>query len=182
MTIAFYLDQARKKNLYCRLSDGSAQIAFPLGYTVEADRWDRDWQETTPEDPHFLTLGSFRSYLDRRYHELCGLAVPVATVLATLKHEAQTWIATSGLDGIAQALFDDQNSSRQLPAYTAFLRAFEAYSGHSPADYTAHPKGSLVGFRTRDGFEFDLDTYAGLSGRLADWFEQRDLEAIGIQT
>ena len=45
MKVAFYLNENRKKNLYCRISDGVERVTFSLDYCVDAKKWDPKKEE-----------------------------------------------------------------------------------------------------------------------------------------
>ncbi len=182
MKIAYYLNEGRKKNLYCRISDGTDRVSFSLGYTIDPKTWNAQKEEGNHEDPYFFTLWSFRSYLKKRYHELKALEVPVANVLATLKHEAETFVDGSGIVGIARKMFDDENAEDGLPTYEQFLEAFEKHSGLKRSAYKAQTVDNLIHFYTDEGKVFELDTYEGLCARLKSFVDRKSYSEIYTQT
>lgn len=180
MKIAYYLNSERKKNLYCRISDGPQRVTFSLGHSIDPDQWDPRQEEVAFEDPYYFTLQSFKEYLAQRYHQL--KAQGEENVLPMLKIEAENYISDSGMEGIARKLFDDENRVDNVPPYEEFLLAFEKHSGLPPGQYQPRTVGNIVDFTTQEGRKFTLDTYQGLTARLRSFVEQRSYEEIATMT
>lgn len=182
MKIAYYLNEGRKKNLYCRISDGTERVSFSLGYTIDPKTWNANQEQGDYNDPYFYTLWSFKSYLGKRYHELKGLEVPSPNVLATLKSEAESFIDGTGIEGIARKMFDDDNKEDGIPTYDQFLQAFEKYSGLERSAYKAQTIDNIIHFHTAEGSVLEIDTYAGLIARLKSFVERRSYDEIYSET
>jgi hypothetical protein len=67
MKIVYYLNEGRKKNLYCRISDGTERVTFSLEYTVELEKWNAKKNEVDFEDFHYFTLRNFKDYLTKAH-------------------------------------------------------------------------------------------------------------------
>jgi hypothetical protein len=180
MKISYYLNEGRKKNLYCRISDGTERVSFSLGYAIDPTKWNVKEEEGSVDDPYYFVLRSFREYLSKRYHELKSEGL--LSVLTTLKSEAESFMVEEGIDGIAQKLFDDENKEDGIPAYDEFIQAFEKYSGLEKGDYAASPLDNLVQFHTKKSDVFEIDTYEGLSARLKSFIDRKSYEEIQLMT
>jgi hypothetical protein len=88
MKIAFYLVPNRKKNLYCRISDGKERITFSLEYAVAPEEWDEKNEMLDDEDVQFYTLRELKSRLTKKYHLLKTEAKE--NILTLLKNEAES--------------------------------------------------------------------------------------------
>lgn len=64
MTIAFYLNNERKQNLYCRISEGKERAVFSLGYKVDNKDWNKVKEELVWSNPHHHTLINLKKYLN----------------------------------------------------------------------------------------------------------------------
>lgn len=180
MKVAYYLNEGRKKNLYCRISDGPERVSFSLGYEIDPKTWNPKKEEGSHEDPYYYTLLGFKRYLIKRYNELKVEELP--NVLATLKQEAETFIDGSGIEGIARKLFDDENKDNSVPKYDEFLQAFEKHSGLAKGEYVAQPLDELVLFHTKEGEIYEIDTYEGLTNRIKSYVDRRSYDEIRDMT
>lgn len=180
MKVAYYLNEGRKKNLYCRISDGSQRVSFSLAYTIEKEFWNSTKEESTYEDPYHYTLGNFKEYLIKRYHELKSEGKE--DILDRLKIEAETYIDGSGIEGIARKMFDMENEADKIAKYDWFIEAFEKYSGLKKGDYTAKAVGNGIYFQTKEGNSFEMDTYAGLKANLKYYVKNNSLDEIQMMT
>ncbi|MGG7666042.1 Arm DNA-binding domain-containing protein [Dyadobacter sp. BHUBP1] len=180
MKIAYYLNAERKKNLYCRISDGSERVTFSLGHSVDPDHWDSRKEEGPTEDPYYFTLLSFKKYLSQRFHEL--KAQGAENILDMLKIEAENFTGPSGIEGIARKMFDDQNKADDIPSYEEFLLAFEKHSGIPRGEYQPETVDNMVNFVTKEGDTFTIDTYQGLSARLKSFIDERSYDEIVTMT
>lgn len=180
MKIAYYLNEGRKKNLYCRVNDGTERVSFSLGYTVSPEEWKANKEDLSYENPYFFTLHSFKAHLKKRYHELKGAGN--SNVLEALKNEADKLIGDSGIEGVARKMFDDENKQDDIPPYDAFIYAFEKHSGLVKGQYKAQTVDNLVHFYTNTGEIFEIDTYPGLSARLRDLVDRKSYDEIFTET
>lgn len=180
MKVSYYINKGRKKNLYCRISDGAERVSFSLGYTVDPKEWDERKEEGPTDDPYFYTLLSFKNYLERKFHSL--KATGSAKTLNILKNEAESFIDGSGIRGIARKMFDDENISHGIPSFNQFVQAFEKFSNLKSNEYEIRALDSILEFITREGKEFIMDTYEGLTARLKDFINRRAYDEICIMT
>lgn len=177
MKIAYYLNDGRKKNLYCRISDGTERVSFSLGHTINPEKWNGMKEEGPEEDPYYYTLQNFKEYLSTKYHDLKSEGKN--NVLAILKNEAESFIDGTGIEGIARSMFDVENQGYGLPRYDQFIQAFEKYSNLQKGEYKTMALGSLIHFYTKNEEVYEMDTYAGLTARLKSFIERRSyLEII----
>jgi len=179
MKIAYYLNESRKKNLYCRISDGTERVTFSLEHTIDPKEWNVKKEEVKNDDVYFFTLIDFKKYLTNRYHEL--KAEGKENILTILKNEALTFLDGSGIEGIARKMFDSENEKDNLPKYDNFLLAFEKYSNLKKGDYKAKAVGSQIHFHT-DNEIYEMDTYEGKTAFLKAAIENRIYEDIYIMT
>lgn len=180
MKVTYYLNEGRKKNLYCRISDGSERVSFSLAYTIDKKFWNSKDEESTYEDPYHYTLGDFKEYLTKRYHELKSEGKD--NILDRLKIEAETYIDGSGIEGIARKMFDMENEADGIAKYDLFIEAFEKYSGLKKGEYSTKAVGSSMYFQTKDGESFEMDTYAGLRANLKFYVKNNSLIEIETMT
>ena len=179
MKIAYYLNEGRTKNLYCRISDGTKRVTFSLEHSVDAKEWNARKEEVKDDDVYHFTLLNFKKYLTNRYHEL--KAEGKENILTLLKNEANTFLDSSGIEGIARKRFDFENEKDSLPKYDDFLRAFERYSSLKREDYKAETVGGQIHFHTNDGV-YEIDTYEGKTAFLKSVIEGRSYDEIYVMT
>lgn len=179
MKIAFYLTPGRKKNLYCRISDGKERVTFSLEYPVDAKKWDSKKEMLDDDDVHYYTLLNLKSHLTRKYHSL--KTDEKDNILSILKNESESLMANEGLDGVAKTLFNLENGPLGVPPYDDFLKAFEKHSGLKRKDYKVQPLDELIHFHTEDEV-FVMDTYAGLHARLKGFVESKSYSEIYTET
>jgi len=179
MKIVYYLNEGRKKNLYCRISDGTIRVTFSLDYTVEPEKWNSKKNEVDPDDLHFFTLINFKKYLTKKYHELKNEGKD--DVLIRLKNEALSFTQDSGIDGIAKILFNLFNEGTDMLSYDNFIQAFEKFSNLKKGVYKVETIDTTIHFHTKEEI-FEMDTYEGLTYRLKSFIKQRSYEEIYIMT
>jgi hypothetical protein len=180
MKVAYYLNEGRNKNLYCRITDGSERVSFSLGHTIDPKTWNEKKEEGDIDEPYYFTLKDFKEYLQKRYHELKSTNTP--EILDILKNEASSFIDGSGIDGIARKLFDDNNSQDHIPSYDQFIQAFEMHTGLSKGDYVAEPIDNTIHFHTKNYGILEMDTYEGLTARLKWMIDKRSYDEIAMMT
>ena len=184
MKIVYYLDldegKKKKKNLYCRISDGTEQVTFSMGYEVDPKKWDSHIGELDWEDVHHETLEYFRDYLIEKYEELKNEGK--AEALAQLKNEALLLTQESGIDGIAEKMFDYNYKEQDLPKYKDFIQAFEKFSKLKKGAYKVEIVDNEMRFHTNDKKVYEADTYEGLTFRLKTAIKSRCYEEIIMVT
>ena len=158
MKISYYLNEGRKKNLYCRISDGTERVTFSLEYAVSLENWNSKKEEINFEDIYYFTLLDFKKYLYKRYQDL--KKEEKTNILNILKNEALSILEKSGIEGIARKLFDDNNEINGLPKYDEFVLAFEKYSNLKKGSYKTETVGTAIHFHTGDNI-FEVDSYEG---------------------
>jgi hypothetical protein len=171
MKVDYYLEEEMKENLYCRISDDTEQVTFSMGYAVKPENWDSDDEELDLDDVHWGTLRQFKKFLVEKYEELKKEGKDELLVL--LKKEAQILIKESGIMGIATNLFDYFNKGNKIPEYKDYVQAFEKFSNLKKDEFKPIIIDNKIRFQTKDGKEFDADTYEGLSVRLKSIVEKR---------
>lgn len=179
MKIAYYLNEGRKKNLYCRISDGTERVTFSLEHTIDPKEWNTKREETKSDDVYHFTLLNFKKYLTNRYHEL--KTEGKESILTILKNEALTFLDGSGIEGIARKMFDFENEKDDLPKYDEFLQAFEKYSNLKKGDYKAETVGEKIHFH-KDDEVYEIDTYEGRTAFLKAIIDGRSYDDIYTMT
>lgn len=180
MEITYYLNDTEEENLFCNISADGKTISIPVGYTVEDGEWDEENAEVSPDDPYFYSLMSFKNYLNERYETLSFAGE--TDVLNVLKSEVEAITARAGIQGIARNMFDNENTPEGIPAYDAFIDAFEKFSGLEDGEYEALVIDNTLEFGTEDGDDFQMDTVAGLKTRLRSFIEKKSYAEIGTMT
>ncbi|MGC3978271.1 MAG: hypothetical protein QM751_08655 [Paludibacteraceae bacterium] len=179
MKISYYLNNGRNKNLYCRISDGSERVTFSLDYTVDAKKWNAKNEEVNDEDVHYFTLINLKKYLAKKYHELKNEGKE--DVLNRLKNEAVSLTGISGIEGIAEKIFNFFNKDNNLAEYKEFVLAFEKFSGLKKDNYKVEIIGTVIHFHTKETI-YEMDTYEGLTSRLKSLKEERSYDEIYTET
>jgi hypothetical protein len=179
MNIAYYLNEERKKNLYCRISDGAECITFSMEYSVDAEKWNEKKGEVDFEDTHYFTLTRFKEYLTKKYCELKNEGKD--NILARLKNEALSVTQDFGINGVAEKMFDYFNSGQNFPKYKDFIQAFEKFSKLKENDYKVKMIGNIIHFHTEDNI-YEMDTDEGLIARLKKIIEKRSYDEICTET
>ena len=189
MKVAFYLNENRKKNLYCRISDGVERVTFSLDYCVDAKKWDPKKEEfkwdsikdelTMDECTCNNILLSFRRYLNARYQELKN--DNKSDILSILKNESLSFLSDGGLQGIEKNVFNFFNKGTNIPDYEDFVKAFEKYSKLTRKDFTIHAEGTEIYFHTKDE-SYVMDSYEGQTKRLKNIIENDLYDEIFTET
>lgn len=179
MKVTYYLAEARKKNLYCRITDGQERVTFSLGHSIDPKEWNAIKEEGSSDDPYFYTLWDFKKYLEKRYHEL--KAEGKNHLLEVLKREASEFVDKSGIEGLARKMFDWENEKDGVYKYDTFIKAFEQHTGLSKSDYRAQAVGNVVYFY-KDENTYEINTYEGLKASLKDYFDRRSYDEIFTMT
>lgn len=180
MKITYYLTKAKTNNLYCRISDGAKKVSFPLGHTIPADEWDSDKQEGSHDDMYHYVLQNIKEYLKSRYEALKANQCP--DVLVQLKIEIDTRRGDSGIENIAEKVFNELNRKDNVPEYKLFLQAFEQFSGLEKGEYRARVLGNIIDFHSDDDIIYEMDTYQGMTERLGSFIERRSYDEIQFMT
>lgn len=179
MKTTYYLNEERKKNLYCRISDGTDRVTFSLAYTVIPKNWNAKKQEVNDNDIYYFTLLDFKKYLNKRYLDLKN--EQKKDVLNILKNESIELLDEYGIEGVARKLFDNENEKNGLPKYDEFILAFEQYSNLKKGKYQVQTIDDVIHFHTSDGI-FEVDTYAGKKAFLRSIIEEKSYEEILTMT
>lgn len=179
MKVAYYLNEGRKKNLYCRISDGAEKVTFSLDYSVDPEKWNAKKEEIHSENEYYFTLIDFKKYLTGKYHELKNEGQD--NVLMRLKNEALLFTEEKGINGIAEKMFNYFNKNNELPEYAGFVKAFEKFSGLKKGEYKIETVGTIIHFHTKEDI-YELDTYEGLTCRLKSFIENKSYDEIYTET
>lgn len=178
MKISYYLNPERKKNLYCRISDGTERVTFSLEHEVDPKKWNATKEEFKSTNDQFGTLKLFKDYLNNRYLEL--KAENKSDILARLKTEARSFIPNgAGLKGIARQMFDTFHKNTDVPEFDAFVEAFEKHSRLEKGAYTVEILDSSVLFHTADE-TFIIDTYEGKTLELKNIIDRKSYDEISL--
>ena len=179
MKISYYLNDGRKKNLYCRISDGTERVTFSLDYSVTPEKWDTKNEELDFEDVHYFTLIEFKNYLTKKYHEFKNEFKN--DILTRLKTEASKFTKDNGIDGIAENMFDYFNTENKIPKYKEYVLAFEKFSGQKKGNYKVEIAGTVIHFHTQENI-YVMDTDEGLISRLKSFIKNKFYEDIYVIT
>lgn len=179
MKVAYYLNEGRKKNLYCRISDGAEKVTFSLDYSVDPEKWNSKKEEIDSESEYYFTLIDFKKYLTGKYHELKNEGQD--NIMMRLKNEALLFTKEKGIDGIAERMFDYFNKENALPEYTGFVQSFEKFSGLKKSEYKIETVGTVIHFHTKEDI-YEIDTYEGLTCRLKSFIKNKSYDEIYTQT
>jgi hypothetical protein len=179
MKVAYYLNEGRKKNLYCRISDGAEKVTFSLDYSVDPEKWNAKKEELDSENEYYFTLIDFKKYLTGKYHELKNESQD--NIMMRLKNEALLFTKEKGIDGIAERMFDYFNKDNALPKYAGFVQAFEKFSGLKKGEYKIETVDPVIHFHTKEN-TYEIDTYEGLTCSLKSFIEDKSYDEIFTQT
>lgn len=180
MTISFYLNNARKQNLYCRINDGMEKVAFSLGYVVSPENWDSKSNMLVCGDKHYFTLKYLKENLQKAYESF--KAGGKDCVLDRLKNMVADASRENGIDGISEWLFDKRRSDG-VPAIKDFIAAFKDHFGLKDGEYSIEPFDDHVVFTIAESDEkYILETWAGKEAELKKAFEARDYEYLILFT
>lgn len=179
MKISYYLNEGRKKNLYCRISDGTERVTFSLEYAISPENWNSKKEEINDEDIYYFTLLDFKKYLYKRYQDLKN--EEKTNILNILKNEALSILDDSGIEGIARKLFDDNNEINGLPKYDEFVLAFEKYGNLKKGSYKTETVGTVIHFHTDDNI-FEVDSYEGKTAFLKSIIDGESYDEIYGET
>lgn len=179
MKITYYLNEGRKKNLYCRISDGTERVTFSMEHYVDPNNWDSRQGKGKCDDEYTYTLIDFKNYLTTKYLELKN--ANRQDVLNILKNEAQIFLDGSGIEGVARKMFDFFNKDTDLPKYDEFVEAFKKYSSLKRDKFKVQVVGHQIHFHTKDDV-LVMDTYQGKTLDLKSMVDDKSYEEIFIMT
>ena len=180
MTISYYLNNARRQNLYCRISDGKEKVAFSLGYAVPLENWDSETNMLVWEDKHHFTLNYLKENLQKAYDGF--KAEGKDRVLDRLKSMVADASSEKGIEGISEWLFDKRRSDG-VPELKDFVAVFKKHFELKDGEYSVEPYGDHVVFTIEEsGEEYILETWAGKEAELKNAFEKRDYDYLTSET
>lgn len=179
MKITYYLDKGKVENLYCRINDGKEQIAFSLDTVVDSKDWDAKNETVGMDSGYLLTLFHLKKYIS----EKCVLLKNEGKedILELLKNEVILLMKDSGLQSIAENLFDYYNKPRGLPECREFIQAFEKFSKLTKGQYRTDIMDTLICFHTEDK-SYIMETYEGRKHTLKSFLECRSYDEIYTET
>ncbi len=169
MTIAFYLNNERKQNLYCRISEGKERAVFSLGYKVDNKDWNKVKEELVWSNPHHHTLINLKKYLNELSEEM--RAQGKTDIPNRIKHTLSDITQTDGIAGIDRVLFN-KRKSEGVPEYDCFVEAFEKFSKLKKGEYNVEVLDNEIWFHT-EGNCYIGHTYEGLTAELKKMVENR---------
>ena len=180
MKVDYYLNEESKENLYCRISDGTEQVSFSMGYEVDPATWNYDDGELELDDLYYNTLRLYKKYLTEQYEESKDKGQYETFV--QLQKEAQRLTQESGIDGIVEMMFNYFNNEQDIPFYKDFVQAFEKFSKLEKGDYKVEVIDNMLHFHTHDEKVFEMDTLAGLTSRLKNSIDKLWYDDIVMST
>jgi len=179
MKITYYLNEGRKKNLYCRINDGKERVTFSLEYSIDKKEWDPKYETVKDENEYYYTLSDLKNYLNKKYGEFKHEGKD--NILNRLKNEMALLTEDGGIEGIAKNLFNYHNKEDGLPEYDDFVKAFENFSKLKKGQYKVETVGSVIHFHAKD-IIYEMDTYEGKIANLKFFIENRLYDEIYTQT
>lgn len=169
MTITFYLNNERKQNLYCRISEGKERAVFSLGYKVDSKDWNKAKEELVWNDPHHHTLVNLKKYLSELSEEM--RAQGKSDIPNRIKNTLSDITKTDGISGIDRILFN-KKKSEGVPEYDSFVKAFEKFSKLKKGKYNVEVLDNQIWFHTED-ICYIGHTYEGLTAELKEMVDNR---------
>ena len=169
MTITFYLNNERKQNLYCRISEGKERAVFSLGYKVDSKDWNKAKEELVWNDPHHHTLVNLKKYLSELSEEM--RAQGKSDIPNRIKNTLSDITKTDGISGIDRILFN-KKKSEGVPEYDSFVKAFEKFSKLKKGKYNVEVLDNQIWFHTEDNCYIG-HTYEGLTAELKEMVGNR---------
>lgn len=179
MKATYYLNESRKKNLYCRINDGKERVTFSLDYTVDKKEWDLRNETVKFENEYYYVISNFKNYLNEKYEEFRQGGKD--EILDRLKNEALSLTEDCGIEGIAKKLFNYYNKKHDIPQYDDFIKAFEKYSNLGKEEYRVQTIGTVIHFHTKKTI-YEMNTYEGKTAELKSIIENRYYSEIYTQT
>lgn len=169
MTITFYLNNDRKQNLYCRISEGKERAVFSLGYKVDSKDWNKVKEELRMSDPHHHTLISLKKFLNELSEEM--RAHGKSDIPNRIKNTLSDITKADGISGIDRMLFN-RKKSEGVPDYDRFIAAFEKYSKLKRGEYNVEVLDNQIWFHA-ENICYIGHTSEGLTAELKEMVEKR---------
>lgn len=176
MTITFYLNNDRKQNLYCRISDGNEREVFSLGYKVEEGHWDKAKGCLNWDDSHYFTLIHLKQYLMELAEEM--RAEGKTGIPNRIKNTLTEIVRVDGIMGVDKLLFN-KTRSEGVPEFDLFVKAFCQYRNLNDVDFVTEVVDDQVIFHV-DDCSYVANTYAGLKAELTHLVEKRSYDELVI--
>ncbi|PSG90897.1 Arm DNA-binding domain-containing protein [Aurantibacter aestuarii] len=179
MTISYYLNSERKKNLYCRISDGKERTTFSLKHYVNPDTWDAKNEDVKWENQYSGALASLKRVLVDKYESIKNND-PKAKV-ELLKNEAVNYFGNDGLEGLQRNLWNNGVGS-SVGFYEDFISAIEKFSGFKRNQLKISSYEYSMDFTTPEGIYYEVDTHNGHSLFLKDLVLSHTYDEIYTET
>lgn len=169
MTVTFYLNNDRKQNLYCRISDGQERAIFSLGCKVDNGCWDEKEEEPVWGTPHHYSIVNLKKYLltlSEKMRDKGETEIP-----KKIKDTITPIVKSEGISGIDRFLFNKMKST-DVPGYDVFTKAFERFCKVKKGQYSVEVHDDQMWFYTEKG-NYIGHTYEGLQAELNDSIARR---------
>lgn len=174
MTIAFYLNNERKQNLYCRISDGQERAIFSLGCRLDSENWNKAADEPIWNSPRYHTIRNLKEYLRslaEDMQEKNETAIP-----QKIKSIVSQIVKSEGIEGIDRHLFNKMKS-KGVPEYDVFMRAFERFCKVKKGQYSVEVLDDQMWFYSDKG-NYIAHTYEGLQAELNDNISRKSYDEL----
>lgn len=180
MKIAYYLNPGRQKNLYCQIIDDTERVSFSLNQTIFEEEWDSSKESNLHTESYFTMLTNFNKYLLTKYSEL--KKTENQGVLKKLKTNVKTLIDGAGIESIPNRIGKKGPNQTVIPPISQFELAFQRFSGLKKEEFRTIEKNEKVYFQTNGNSLYTIDTYPGLTSRLASFINNRSYEQLSQMT
>lgn len=174
MTITFYLNNERKQNLYCRISDGLKRATFSLGCKVGNECWDHKNETPIYGTPHYHTVKNLKNYLITLSKELRDKGE--TEIPKKIKDTISQIIKSTGISGIDRFLFN-KTKSIGVPEFDVFTKAFDRFCNVKDGQYSIEVIDDQIWFYTNKG-NYIAHTYEGLKAELNDFISRESYEEL----
>jgi len=179
MKISYYLNSERKKNLYCRISDGKERATFSLGDYVDPETWDVKNEDLKWENQYSGALRSLKKVLTEKYETLKNND-PKAK-LELLKNEALNYVENEGLEELQKKLWNNRVGT-SIGIYQDFISAIEKYSGIKRNQLKIYCYDYSMNYSIPDGTHYEVDTNDGHFLFLKDLVLSHNYDTIFTET
>ncbi len=189
MKISYYLNKGRKKNLYCRLSEGNQRITFSLKHNIEIEHWDENCSYVVYNYQYYYTLLELKRHIKKRYKKLNPKDDPLElkdplhqTKFNIIREELENMIDSEGLESINKLFWNKKAERNNFENYELFIKAIEKASGHKRDQLKILALDHCMQYSTPEGSTFEIVTNNSHSSFLNHMLKEYSYDEIYTET
>ncbi len=180
MKVSFYLNKERKKNLYCRLSEGTKRTTFSLKQEIKPEHWNEQKAFLNDDSQYSYTLFSLKRYILERDQAL--KLDDVQKKLDVLREEIENLLGGIGLERLNKVFWNANAERFGFEHYELFIKAIEKHSGFKREQLKVATLGYCLNYSTPDNKTYEILSYSSFKHFLMSILERKSYDEIYTET